>query len=272
MSIGCSCADVTNQFDKDSNRNNLGRLIFSLQASQGGLLIPRADDEMDIQISPQATARIDYEFVCKLIVAIVRKQRTEGHLDASARSRAPRKDGAVLVFCPGKGEISALSRVLLEHPVVGDRSVCNVLKLHSTVSSADQRLVFRQASAGIVKIVLATNVAETSITISDVSSVIDTGRVKESRFNASSRIRELVTVWTSKASATQRAGRSGRTGPGVCWRLYSKEFFNDKMPARTSPEIMRTPLDELVLQCCLEPICALQCGKRAWKFVANVWK
>lgn len=210
-----------------------------------------SDDEMDIQISPQATARIDYEFVCKLIVAIVRKQRTEGHLDASARSRAPRKDGAVLVFCPGKGEISALSRVLLEHPVVGDRSVCNVLKLHSTVSSADQRLVFRQASAGIVKIVLATNVAETSITISDVSSVIDTGRVKESRFNASSRIRELVTVWTSKASATQRAGRSGRTGPGVCWRLYSKEFFNDKMPARTSPEIMRTPLDELVLQCCL---------------------
>jgi hypothetical protein len=85
----------------------------------------------------------------------------------------------------------------------------------------------------------------------DVSHVIDTGRVKESRFNASTRIKELVTVWTSKASAKQRAGRAGRTTAGVCWRLYSEEFSEEWMPPHTCPEILRTPLDELVLQVCL---------------------
>ena len=81
--------------------------------------------------------------------------------------------------------------------------------------------------------------------------VIDTGRVKESRFNASTRIRELVTVWTSQASAKQRAGRGGRTGPGKCWRLYDEEFSNRWLPDQTPPEIIRTPLDEVVLQICL---------------------
>jgi hypothetical protein len=85
----------------------------------------------------------------------------------------------------------------------------------------------------------------------DVSHIIDTGRVKESRFNASSRINELVTVWTSQASATQRAGRAGRTSAGVCWRLYSEVFHQDWMPLQTPPEILRTPLDELSLQVCL---------------------
>jgi HrpA-like RNA helicase len=87
--------------------------------------------------------------------------------------------------------------------------------------------------------------------ISDVTHVIDPARVKESRFNVSTRIKELVTVWTSKASATQRAGRAGRTSSGVCWRLYSEDFSNQEMLPQTAPEIVRTPLDELVLQVCL---------------------
>lgn len=85
----------------------------------------------------------------------------------------------------------------------------------------------------------------------DVSNVIDTGRVKESRFNPSTRIKELVTVWTSRASAKQRAGRAGRTSAGVCWKLFSEKFAEEYMPDQTSPEIVRTPLDELVLQVCL---------------------
>ena len=87
--------------------------------------------------------------------------------------------------------------------------------------------------------------------LADVSHVIDTGRVKESRFNPSTRIKELVTVWTSRASAKQRAGRAGRTSAGVCWKLYSEKFSTDILPAQTSPEIVRTPLDELVMQVCL---------------------
>lgn len=85
----------------------------------------------------------------------------------------------------------------------------------------------------------------------DVSHVIDAGRVKESRFNPSTRIKELVTVWTSQASTKQRAGRAGRTCAGFCWRLFSDKFATTYTPEQTSPEIVRTPLDELVLQVCL---------------------
>lgn len=85
----------------------------------------------------------------------------------------------------------------------------------------------------------------------DVTHVVDTGRVKESRFNTNSRIRELVTVWTSQASSMQRTGRAGRTSPGVCYRLYSERFFDECLLAQTPPEILRSPLDELILQICL---------------------
>ena len=74
--------------------------------------------------------------------------------------------------------------------------------------------------------------------------------MKESRFNASTRIKELVTVWTSQASTKQRSGRAGRTAAGVCWRLYTEQF-HETLPEQTAPEILRAPLDELVLQMCL---------------------
>jgi len=208
------------------------------------------EKEIPVDLSPRATSRIDNEFICKLIGAIVRKQKESNELNQSDVA-GKRDSGAILVFLPGKGEIDALSRVLADDSFVGNGALCNVLKLHSTVPPAQQRFVFQRAKAGTVKIVLSTNVAETSVTIPDASSVIDTGRVKESRYNSSTRIKELVTVWTSRASATQRAGRAGRTGPGVCWKLYTEQFCNEHLPMRTSPEIVRTPLDELVLQCCL---------------------
>ena len=89
---------------------------------------------------------------------------------------------------------------------------------------------------------------QTSVTISDVSHVIDSCRVKESRYNSDSRIKELVTVWTSHASMKQRAGRAGRTSSGTCWRLCSEEFANAELLESTVPEMARTPLDELILQ------------------------
>ena len=78
--------------------------------------------------------------------------------------------------------------------------------------------------------------------------VIDTCRVKESRYNPATRIRELVTVWASQASMKQRAGRAGRTSSGVCWRLCSEEFAMNNLLPHTVPEMARTPLDELILQ------------------------
>ena len=201
-------------------------------------------------LAPRATDKIDNTFICKLINAIIQKQQAAGMLKV-ADSQSPRKDGAILVFLPGKAEIEALSKTLYQDQTVGDRNFCKIIKLHSNVSKEEQQSVFVPACAGMMKVVLATNIAETSLTIPDVSHVIDTGRVKESRFNSSTRIKELVTVWVSQASAHQRAGRSGRTSAGSCWRLYSEEFCKNTLPSQTCPEILRAPIDELVMQICL---------------------
>lgn len=156
-----------------------------------------------------------------------------------------------MVFLPGKGEIESLARALYKDSALGKTSKCLIRKLHSTLSPSEQWRAFQPVKNGIVKIVLSTNVAETSITIPDVTFVIDSGRAKEMRFNASTRINELVTVWISQASAKQREGRAGRTRSGVCYKLYSEEYCRGSMPRQTCPEIMRTPLEELVLQICL---------------------
>jgi len=198
-------------------------------------------------LSPRASDKIDNNFVCKLIRAIIQKQQTDGDLKAK-NNESVRSNGAILVFLPGKTEIEALARALYPDELVGDRNICNILKLHSNVTKQEQQSVFIPAPVGKVKVVLATNIAETSITIPDVSHVIDTGRVKESRFNSETRIKELVTTWTSQASVKQRAGRAGRTSSGTCWRLYSEEFCNEMLPLQTCPEILRSPVDELVMQ------------------------
>lgn len=95
---------------------------------------------------------------------------------------------------------------------------------------------------GVTKIVISTNIAETSITIDDISFVVDTGRVKETRYDPETHMSSLVAVWTSKAAAAQRAGRAGRVRAGDCFRLYTQEFFDTMMPEFTLPEMLRTPL------------------------------
>ncbi|VEU35303.1 unnamed protein product [Pseudo-nitzschia multistriata] len=205
-------------------------------------------------LSPRARDKIDDKFVRALIAKIVLQQQAGGELRDSPDSgrNSFRKTGAILVFLPGRGEIESLASCLYDNStIVGDREVCTILKLHSAVPRGEQEKVFRPARGGTVKIVLATNIAETSVTIPDVSHVIDTCRVKESRYNASARIRELVTVWTSRASLKQRAGRAGRTSAGVCWRLCGEDFCQKELLPQTAPEMLRTPLDELVLQICL---------------------
>jgi HrpA-like RNA helicase len=214
-------------------------------------------NENRVDLSPRAMQKIDNHFIRTLIGKIVQQQQAEGQLSvpkSSNQSVSQHRDtGAILVFLPGKAEIEALARCLYDDKtsLVGDRSRCKILKLYSSIPRSEQQIVFQPAAVGTVKIVLSTNIAETSVTIPDVSHVIDTGRVKEARFNPSARIKELVTVWTSQASSKQRAGRAGRTSAGVCWRLFSEDFCNQSMLLQTAPEMVRTPLDELILQICL---------------------
>ena len=196
-----------------------------------------------VKLSPRVSSKIDYGFITQLIKKIIQEQWTK-----SKNNDQTKTNGAILVFLPGKGEIQSLKQTLLKDSILANNEKCSIRQLHSSLPAQEQWLAFQPVKSGKVKIVLATNVAETSITIPDISFVIDTGRVKESRYNSSTRIRELVTVWTSQASSKQRAGRAGRTGPGVCYKLYSEEFAQRMMLLQTPPEIVRAPLEELVLQ------------------------
>ncbi len=122
-----------------------------------------------------------------------------------------------------------------------------VLPLYSLLSQDAQMAVFRPPPEGHRLVIVATNVAETSLTIPGVRYVVDSGRAKERQYDHASGVQTFAVSWISKASAAQRAGRAGRTGPGHCYRLYSSALFEDHMPAFGQPEILRMPIEGVVL-------------------------
>jgi len=122
-----------------------------------------------------------------------------------------------------------------------------VLPLHSALSIEEQDRVFDVAPDGVRKCIISTNIAETSVTIDGVRFVVDSGKVKEMGYDSQAKMRRLQEFWISRASAEQRKGRAGRTGPGVCFRMYAESDY-DAFNAYSTPEIQRVPLDSLVLQ------------------------
>lgn len=123
----------------------------------------------------------------------------------------------------------------------------HVLPLYANLPRLAQAKVFEAPPAGSRLIVVATNVAETSLTIPGMRYVVDAGRSKQKILQEGGSMAQYDVRWISKASGQQRAGRSGRTGPGHCYRLYSSAHFNDTFPAHTPPEILNTSLEGLVL-------------------------
>jgi ATP-dependent RNA helicase DHX36 len=164
---------------------------------------------------------------------------------AKSELAAGRK-GSILVFFPGWDEIKETMKVLNELPAA-EKAGLLVLPLHSQVPQEEQQLVFKPAPEGQIKIILSTNIAESSVTIDDVLAVVDSGLVREMSYNPESAMSMMGTVATSRASATQRTGRAGRVAAGVCYRLYSKAMF-EAMPERPTPEIQRTALEATCLQ------------------------
>lgn len=122
-----------------------------------------------------------------------------------------------------------------------------VAPIYSNLPSELQAKIFAPAPMNARKIVLATNIAETSITIDGVVFVIDPGFVKQKTFNPRTGMESLIVMPCSKASANQRAGRAGRVGPGKCFRLYTSWAFENELEANTVPEIQRTNLGNVVL-------------------------
>lgn len=123
-----------------------------------------------------------------------------------------------------------------------------VLPLYSLLPTREQMRVFEPAPEGTRNIILATNVAETSLTIPGIRYVFDCGRSKERQYDRLSGVQSYGIGWISQASASQRSGRAGRTGPGHCYRLYSSAVYERDFPEFTDPELLRMPLEGIVLQ------------------------
>ncbi|XP_065363146.1 putative ATP-dependent RNA helicase DHX57 [Calliphora vicina] len=159
------------------------------------------------------------------------------------------REGTILIFLPGLQEIQSVHEALCDSAMFGPRSNNYILvPLHSTLSSDEQAAVFRPAPKGKRKIVLSTNIAETSVTIDDCVFVIDYGLMKEKRFDSNRNMESLELVYVSRANANQRKGRAGRVMPGVCIHLYTHHRFKYNFLAQPVPEIHRVPLEQLVLR------------------------
>ena len=154
-------------------------------------------------------------------------------------------DGAILVFLPGIGEVTGLLDRLGSSPRFKDAVLC---PLHSALTNAEQRDAFRVPRPGTRKIVVATNVAETSVTIEDIVVVIDSGRVKERQWDPRRGMASLEEGWVSRAAAKQRAGRAGRVRAGTCYALFTSHRSTGAMRPFQVPEMHRAPLTEVVLQ------------------------
>ena len=124
----------------------------------------------------------------------------------------------------------------------------HILPLYSQLETRDQLRVFEPPPEGSRMIVLATNVAETSLTIPGIRYVFDSGRAKEKRYDDISGVQSFEIGWISKASASQRAGRAGRTGPGHCYRLYSSAIYERDFEEHAMPEVLRMPVEGIALQ------------------------
>ncbi|MCU1491693.1 MAG: hrpB2, partial [Acidimicrobiaceae bacterium] len=149
--------------------------------------------------------------------------------------------GDVLVFLPGERDIRDAADALRS----GGPEGVEILPLYARLSAAEQHRVFRPHRGR--RVVLATNVAETSLTVPGIRSVVDTGLARISRYSHRTKVQRLPIEPISQASANQRAGRCGRVAPGICIRLYSEEDYESR-PEFTDPEILRTNLASVILQ------------------------
>ena len=157
--------------------------------------------------------------------------------------------GDILVFLTGQEEIEMAHDMLMQRTKGLGKKIgeLRVLDIYAALPSEMQAKIFEPTPPGSRKVILATNIAETSLTINGIVYVIDSGLVKQTSFNPRTGMESLVVTPVSKASANQRAGRAGRVGPGKCFRLYTSWSYQHELDSDNIPEIQRTNLSSIVL-------------------------
>lgn len=180
----------------------------------------------------------EYRIEFDLIVQLISRIATDPNLVPFSN--------AILVFLPGIAEIRTLNDMIL-----GDKQFSSdwlVYPMHSTIASEEQEAAFLVPPPGMRKIVLATNIAETGITIPDVTCVIDTGKHREMRFDERRQLSRLIDTFISRANAKQRRGRAGRVQEGLCYHLFTKYRHDSVMSDQQTPEMLRLSLQDLAIR------------------------
>ncbi|TMW60543.1 hypothetical protein Poli38472_000585 [Pythium oligandrum] len=207
---------------------------FFAESNPGVLQIPGRQFHVDVFYTPKTQP--DYLDAALITVLQI-------HLDEKD------SNGSILVFLTGQEDIETLDTLLEEYArsLPADTLKLEVCPIFAAMPREQQMKVFEPAMKGVRKVILATNIAETSITINGIRYVVDTGLVKQRSFVAKSGMEMLLTEPVSKAQAWQRTGRAGREAPGVCYRLFPEETF-EQLAERAIPDIQRVSLEVVVLQ------------------------
>ncbi|MTD93549.1 ATP-dependent helicase HrpB [Hyphomicrobium sp. xq] len=214
--------------------------ILPMSATLDGARVARLLGDAPVIASEGRAFPVDTRYLGRDAAARIEDQM------AAAVMRALREErGSVLAFLPGQGEIRRVEERLKER--IGDPSIV-VAPLYGAMDMKAQDLALEPAPSGVRKVVLATSIAETSITIEGVRVVIDCGLARVPRFEPDVGVTRLETVRVSRAAADQRRGRAGRTEPGVCYRLWD-EPQTQSLPAFAEPEIRSADLAPLLLDC-----------------------
>jgi ATP-dependent RNA helicase DHX29 len=222
--------------DTAKNGTNSGDDDDEINSEQSGIpnKLPGYSPATRNALSNYDEYAIDYDLVVRLIEAVAYDPQLS------------RFSSAVLVFLPGIAEIRQLNDILTSHPSFNSNWL--IYPLHSTISSEDQQAAFLLPPPGVRKIVLATNIAETGVTIPDITCVVDTGKHKEMRFDERRQLSRLTQSFISRANAKQRRGRAGRVQEGLCFHLFTKYRHDNLMSDQQTPEMLRLSLQDLVMR------------------------
>ncbi|CDO93522.1 unnamed protein product [Kluyveromyces dobzhanskii CBS 2104] len=212
----------------------LSELNFKIRKERFNYGADLTDDDMFLTPSADSkffsSGQINYDLISEAVVHIHKRLLRENN------------DGSMIVFLPGVGEVNRCCNVLKK---ADTDSSFEVLPLHSALTPDDQKKVFRRWKSKR-KIIISTNIAETSITVDDCVVTIDTGRVKTLNYDSSSNTSKLIETFVSKAESKQRRGRAGRVRNGYSYKLFSKKVY-DSMADLPTPEIKRVTLESLCL-------------------------
>jgi ATP-dependent helicase HrpB len=233
-------ADTGLAFVLDAQRHLAPELrILVMSATLDGAPLARLLDNAPVITAPGLSYPVETRYADRPTTDFVDRQATAA-IHAALRADA----GDILVFLPGAGEIRRVERALAESLPVGR---IQIRPLYGDLDRDAQDLAIRPAPAGHRKVVLATNIAETSLTIDGIRVVIDGGLERRARFDPRSGMSRLTTVRISQASADQRRGRAGRLAPGLCYRLWTRAEHRALLP-HAPPEIVNADLAPLALE------------------------